>query len=72
MPDIKFNPQLQSLYDCIVQKLIPDGLLTRIIPEPIPKSIMENTIPHLKKIIKRSSSPQEISEKYVFNIISKK
>jgi len=51
------------LYDCIVQKLIP---------EPIPKTIMENTIPTLKEYTQTSSSQQEVSEKYVFNTISKK
>jgi len=71
MPENKYDFKLQSLYDCIVQKM-----LSKIIPEKTqclinPSiSIMENSELPLKEFIKTFSVKTEVSEKCVYNIDS--
>jgi len=69
MPENKYDVELQSLYDCIVQKII-----TKIIPKKIQcskktlkprKSIREDDGPRLKDFLQSISFKREFFEKYV-------
>jgi len=76
VPEYKFEDQLQSTYDGIVQQI-----LTKIIPKKIPylkrqqmeyQRMMENGGPRLQDFLNRVSFKPEFFEKYALNINSKK
>lgn len=64
MSEYEYDPNLQSLYNYIVRQLSPDGLDLM----NTTKSIAKND----EGFKKTFSLPQEVSEKYVFCINSKK
>lgn len=73
MPENTFNPELQHMYYCIIQKAIyKDKLLSTNIPEFIqgllnpPKIIMENAKQYINEIKELFPLESKVDKKYTF------